>query len=90
MAAVPPRALPFSRVAASHESRIEWHAAPPRALHGSSLLSGRYTHNHGAVNNSLAGGCASKSWIHGVESDALAVHMAAANYSSLYAGKYLK
>jgi len=55
----------------------------------SSLLTGRYTHNHGAKNNSIPGGCSSPEWSATVEQDALAVHMAKAGYYSLYAGKYL-
>lgn len=55
----------------------------------SSLLTGRYTHNHGALNNSLSGNCSSPAWQQTHEKDALAVHMQRAGYRSLYAGKYL-
>ncbi|EGD77704.1 hypothetical protein PTSG_12796 [Salpingoeca rosetta] len=55
----------------------------------SSLLSGRYIHNHGAVNNSVAGNCYGEKWIQETEKDALAVHMNKAGYRSLYGGKYL-
>mmetsp|Transcript_34709 Transcript_34709/g.79169 ORF Transcript_34709/g.79169 Transcript_34709/m.79169 type:complete len:521 (-) Transcript_34709:40-1602(-) len=55
----------------------------------SSILTGKFTHNHGARNNSKEGGCASDSWYAGPEKDSLAVHMHQAGYYSLYAGKYL-
>lgn len=55
----------------------------------STLLSGRYTHNHGAKNNSMQGSCSTTQWSETVEKDALAVHMANAGYYSMYAGKYL-
>eukprot|EP01147_Barroeca_monosierra_P008980 gene8980-1313_t len=55
----------------------------------SSLLTGRYIHNHGAVNNSAQGNCVGDDWKNTIEKDALAVHMKAAGYRTLYAGKYL-
>eukprot|EP00948_MAST-09A_sp_MAST-9A-sp1_P002367 g2367.t1 len=55
----------------------------------STILTGRYTHNHGARNNSLPGGCASRDWQKTSEADATVVHLAKAGYNSLYAGKYL-
>ena len=55
----------------------------------SSLLTGKYTHNHGALNNSLQGSCASPQWSTEMEPDALAVHMQKAGYRTMYAGKYL-
>jgi hypothetical protein len=50
-------------------------------------LTGKFVHNHGAVNNSIAGDCASENWKNGNEQDALAVHLQAAGYRTLYAGK---
>eukprot|EP00055_Hartaetosiga_balthica_P017300 m.114894 g.114894 ORF g.114894 m.114894 type:complete len:528 (+) comp9284_c1_seq6:2696-4279(+) len=55
----------------------------------SSLLSGRFIHNHGAVNNSVQGNCDGEAWKNGPEKDSLAVHMQQAGYKTLYGGKYL-
>eukprot|EP00052_Salpingoeca_macrocollata_P025573 m.232969 g.232969 ORF g.232969 m.232969 type:complete len:540 (+) comp22451_c0_seq9:744-2363(+) len=55
----------------------------------SSLLTGKYTHNHGALNNSIDGNCTSPAWEAALEPDALAVHVHRQGYRTLYAGKYL-
>ena len=55
----------------------------------SSLLTGKYTHNHGALNNSISGSCASPSWSANMEPDALAPHLQKAGYKTIYMGKYL-
>lgn len=55
----------------------------------SSYLTGNYIHNHGAVNNSLAGNCASQSWIAGPEKKTYAAYAKQAGYQTAYIGKYL-
>lgn len=55
----------------------------------SSYLSGRYIHNGGALNNSVAGNCAGPVWHDGPEQRTFAVHAHAAGYVTSYAGKYL-
>ncbi|GAB5363917.1 hypothetical protein AAMO2058_000924500 [Amorphochlora amoebiformis] len=55
----------------------------------SSLLTGRYVHNHNAHNNTMEGNCASRSWSKSSELDTLATRIQALGYYTLYAGKYL-
>jgi len=46
-------------------------------------------HNHGAINNSLAGGCSSQQWQEKQEADAFPTVLKAKGYSTFFAGKYL-
>jgi N-acetylglucosamine-6-sulfatase len=57
----------------------------------SSYLTGRYIHNHGAVNNTLEGNCSSPgpSWQEGPERETFAVHVKENGYYTGYFGKYL-
>ena len=50
---------------------------------------GKYTHNHGARNNTVRGACASPEWSASMEPDALAPHLEAVGYRTIYMGKYL-
>uniref|UniRef100_A0A8C5EP74 N-acetylglucosamine-6-sulfatase n=1 Tax=Gouania willdenowi TaxID=441366 RepID=A0A8C5EP74_GOUWI len=55
----------------------------------SSILSGRYPHNHGVRNNSVSGNCSSAGWQKGPESEALPVYLSKQKYQTFFAGKYL-
>ncbi|XP_076471458.1 N-acetylglucosamine-6-sulfatase-like [Babylonia areolata] len=55
----------------------------------SSIMTGKYVHNHHAANNSLSGGCSSHSWQKEQEPRAFAVHLQEAGYTTMFAGKYL-
>ncbi|XP_061430140.1 N-acetylglucosamine-6-sulfatase-like [Lethenteron reissneri] len=55
----------------------------------SSILTGKYPHNHGVVNNSLSGNCSSAAWQKLQEADAFPVHLRRAGYHTFFAGKYL-
>jgi len=55
----------------------------------SSILTGRYIHNHNTVNNSLSGNCSSKYWQQNLEPNTLAVQLQKAGYTTYFAGKYL-
>ncbi|RZF33344.1 hypothetical protein LSTR_LSTR007689 [Laodelphax striatellus] len=55
----------------------------------SSLLTGRYQHNHGTYNNSINGGCNSRQWQTIHENNTFAVHLQNDGYRTFYAGKYL-
>ncbi|XP_078680909.1 N-acetylglucosamine-6-sulfatase-like [Branchiostoma floridae x Branchiostoma belcheri] len=55
----------------------------------SSILTGKYVHNHGAVNNSVDGDCASKAWQDGPEKSTFATQVKTAGYRTFFAGKYL-
>uniref|UniRef100_A0A2M4DKP3 Putative n-acetylglucosamine-6-sulfatase n=1 Tax=Anopheles darlingi TaxID=43151 RepID=A0A2M4DKP3_ANODA len=55
----------------------------------SSILSGRYAHNHRTFNNSVAGGCYGEYWRQKVEPFALPVALSEAGYTTFFAGKYL-
>jgi len=55
----------------------------------SSIVSGRYVHNHHVTNNGLGGGCSNTTWQKDVEPHCFAPHLADAGYQTFYAGKYL-
>ncbi|CAL4103345.1 unnamed protein product, partial [Meganyctiphanes norvegica] len=55
----------------------------------SSLLTGQYIHNHGAINNSISGECSGHGWQAGPEKETFAVHFQEGGYTTMYAGKYL-
>ncbi|KAG1664598.1 N-acetylglucosamine-6-sulfatase [Nymphon striatum] len=56
----------------------------------SSILTGKYIHNHHTVNNSVSGNCNSLSWQQGPEKRSFAAYLKQhANYTTFFAGKYL-
>uniref|UniRef100_A0A3P9APY8 N-acetylglucosamine-6-sulfatase n=1 Tax=Esox lucius TaxID=8010 RepID=A0A3P9APY8_ESOLU len=55
----------------------------------SSILTGRYPHNHAVRNNSLDGNCSSPLWQKGQEATAFPVYLSKQQYQTFYAGKYL-
>lgn len=56
----------------------------------SSIMTGRYLHNCGVTNNSIAGNCYGSAWIADMEENhTFAVHAQAAGYTTAYTGKYL-
>ena len=55
----------------------------------SSIITGKYVHNHHAANNSISGGCSSPSWQREQEPSAFPVHLKKAGYNTMFAGKYL-
>ncbi|KAI1900930.1 hypothetical protein AGOR_G00054900 [Albula goreensis] len=55
----------------------------------SSILTGRYPHNHQVRNNSLTGNCSSPAWQKGPESQAFPVYLSKQLYQTFYGGKYL-
>ncbi|KAK7079518.1 hypothetical protein SK128_006379, partial [Halocaridina rubra] len=55
----------------------------------SSILTGQYVHNHGAINNSLSGHCSSRQWQAGPERKSFATHLHLNGYRTFFAGKYL-
>ncbi|KAM9306329.1 glucosamine (N-acetyl)-6-sulfatase (Sanfilippo disease IIID), b [Pholidichthys leucotaenia] len=55
----------------------------------SSILTGRYPHNHEVRNNSLAGNCSSTLWQKGAEAEAFPVYLNKQKYQTFFAGKYL-
>ncbi|KAG7499573.1 N-acetylglucosamine-6-sulfatase-like [Solea senegalensis] len=55
----------------------------------SSILTGRYPHNHEVRNNSLSGNCSSTLWQKGPETEALPVYLSKQKYQTFFAGKYL-
>ncbi|CAH1783660.1 unnamed protein product, partial [Owenia fusiformis] len=55
----------------------------------SSILTGRYIHNHNAVNNSINGNCSSPAWQAGAEKKAFSVYLKEQQYTTFFAGKYL-
>lgn len=54
----------------------------------SSILTGLYTHNHKAFNNSYEGGCAGETW-RNLEKQTFGAYLHDSNYKTFYAGKYL-
>lgn len=55
----------------------------------SSILTGRYPHNHEVRNNSLSGNCSSQLWQKGPEAAAFPVYLSKLKYQTFFAGKYL-
>ncbi|XP_061423362.1 N-acetylglucosamine-6-sulfatase [Lethenteron reissneri] len=55
----------------------------------SSLLTGKYPHNHGVTNNSLQGNCSGATWQKREEPHALPMRLRTAGYQTFFAGKYL-
>ncbi|XP_053662934.1 N-acetylglucosamine-6-sulfatase-like [Anopheles marshallii] len=55
----------------------------------SSILTGKYAHNHKATNNSLSGGCYGSHWQKKIEPEALPALLSNAGYDTFFAGKYL-
>ncbi|KAK3580927.1 hypothetical protein CHS0354_008219 [Potamilus streckersoni] len=55
----------------------------------SSILSGRYVHNHKGFNNSLEGGCSDIHWQQTQEPTAFPAILKAQGYTTFFAGKYL-
>ncbi|KAM8743452.1 glucosamine (N-acetyl)-6-sulfatase (Sanfilippo disease IIID), b [Acanthopagrus schlegelii] len=55
----------------------------------SSILTGRYPHNHEVRNNSVSGNCSSIQWQKGPETEAFPVYLSKLKYQTFFAGKYL-
>ncbi|XP_041366785.1 N-acetylglucosamine-6-sulfatase-like [Gigantopelta aegis] len=55
----------------------------------SSILTGKYVHNHGALNNSVVGNCSSGYWQQQQEKTAFPVYLQKQGYTNFFAGKYL-
>ncbi|XP_048242354.1 N-acetylglucosamine-6-sulfatase-like isoform X3 [Haliotis rufescens] len=55
----------------------------------SSILTGKYVHNHHGINNSVSGGCSSPEWQQMNEVAAFPVYLKKQGYSTFFAGKYL-
>ena len=55
----------------------------------SSIFSGRYLHNGGALNNSIVGNCYGSEWRMGAEQQTFAVGANVSGYRTYFAGKYL-
>lgn len=55
----------------------------------SSILTGKYVHNHKTFENSVASGCASESWRQLNEEKTIGAYMSAAGYNTGFFGKYL-
>ncbi|KAA8579209.1 hypothetical protein FQN60_000031 [Etheostoma spectabile] len=55
----------------------------------SSILTGRYPHNHEVRNNSLSGNCSSPQWQKGPETTAFPAYLSKLKYQTFFAGKYL-
>ncbi|KAK3101434.1 hypothetical protein FSP39_003556 [Pinctada imbricata] len=55
----------------------------------SSILTGKFVHNHLAVNNSLEGGCSNSHWQNTQEPSAFPVYLKQQGYKTMFAGKYL-
>lgn len=64
-------------------------SSPICCVSRSSIMSGRYVHNHRVHNNSLNGGCSNTIWQSKIEPTCLAVHIKNAGYTTFYNGKYL-
>lgn len=70
-------------------SPIKFTVTPLCCPSRSSILTGRYPHNHEVRNNSLSGNCSSALWQTGPESEAFPVFLSKQKYQTFFAGKYL-
>nr|XP_020443069.1 N-acetylglucosamine-6-sulfatase-like [Monopterus albus] len=64
-------------------------ASPLGCPSRSSILTGRYPHNHEVKNNSLSGNCSSPLWQKGPEAEAFPIYLSKQKYQTFFAGKYL-
>ncbi|XP_050410720.1 N-acetylglucosamine-6-sulfatase [Patella vulgata] len=55
----------------------------------SSLFTGKYLHNHHAINNSVSGQCSSYQWQKEEEPNTFPVYLKKQGYTTFFAGKYL-
>ncbi|XP_064600042.1 N-acetylglucosamine-6-sulfatase-like isoform X2 [Liolophura sinensis] len=55
----------------------------------SSILTGKYIHNHNALNNSISGNCSSPAWQAGPEKHTFITYIKQRGYNTFFAGKYL-
>lgn len=55
----------------------------------SSILTGKYIHNHRARNNSISGGCSSLGWQRGPEKHSVSTYVKNLGYRTFFGGKYL-
>ncbi|XP_046451107.1 N-acetylglucosamine-6-sulfatase-like [Daphnia pulex] len=55
----------------------------------SSILTGKYVHNHRVINNTASGNCGSRQWQNGPERKTMATYLQANGYATFYGGKYL-
>ncbi|XP_077970560.1 N-acetylglucosamine-6-sulfatase-like isoform X2 [Styela clava] len=54
-----------------------------------SILTGRYQHNHDTLNNSISGNCSSKLWQQAGEKATIGTYVQSLKYHTFFAGKYL-
>ena len=64
-------------------------STPVCCVSRSSMLLGRYVHNHLARNNTVSGNCYSDDWISAEEQYAYNNYLHKAGYKTYYSGKYL-
>ena len=55
----------------------------------SSILTGKYVHNHHVINNTVSGNCSSPLWQQTAERRTMATFLKANGYATFYGGKYL-
>ncbi|XP_032784584.2 N-acetylglucosamine-6-sulfatase isoform X3 [Daphnia magna] len=55
----------------------------------SSILTGKYVHNHRVINNTVTGNCSSPQWQNGEELKTMATYLQSNGYATFYGGKYL-
>ena len=55
----------------------------------SSILTGKYVHNHHVINNTVSGNCSSQHWRQGPERRTMATYLQSEGYATFYGGKYL-
>ncbi|KAJ8299587.1 hypothetical protein KUTeg_023647 [Tegillarca granosa] len=73
----------------SYRPLLQYVSAPLCCPSRSSILTGKYVHNHGAVNNSVNGNCSSLNWQTNQEIKAFPVYLQSQGYTTFFAGKYL-
>ena len=74
---------------AAHFILLQFTTSPLCCPSRSSIFTGRYVHNHMAVNNSVDGNCSSTAWQQTQEASAFPTVLKAEGYTTFFAGKYL-
>ena len=57
-------------------------SSPICCVSRSSIMSGRYVHNHHVTNNTISGGCSNQAWQQNIEPTCMAVHIQNAGINS--------